>query len=67
MAKRYRTNNELQNITQKTKGRGTRTRLKTEDELRFRRRVGSSISTCGVCRVTLVTNTKIRNEERIGL
>ena len=35
MAKRKRTNNDIQNITQKTKDRATQTPLKTEDELRY--------------------------------
>ena len=51
MAKGKGTNNDLQNITQKTKDRVTRTPLKTG-------RVNSSCSTSGTRRVTLVTNTK---------
>jgi hypothetical protein len=44
--KKYkRTNNNLQNITYKTKDRVTRTTLKTEDELRCSGRVSSSCST----------------------
>jgi hypothetical protein len=35
MAKRKRTNNDIQNITKKTKDRATRTPLKTGDELRY--------------------------------
>jgi len=35
MDKRKRTNNDIQNITQKTKDRATRTTLKTGDELRY--------------------------------
>jgi 4-diphosphocytidyl-2C-methyl-D-erythritol kinase len=50
------TNNDLQNITHKTKDRVTRTLLKTEGELRSSGRVSSSSSTSGTCRVTLVTN-----------
>jgi hypothetical protein len=45
-----RTNNDLQNITQKTKGRATRTPLKSGgggEELRSDGRVSSSHSTCG--------------------
>ena len=37
-----RTNNDLQNITHKTKDRVTRTRLKTEGERRCFGRVGNS-------------------------
>jgi hypothetical protein len=51
MAKRKRTkghNNDLQNITQKTKDRATRTPIKTiEGDLRCSGRVGSSCTTCG--------------------
>jgi hypothetical protein len=43
MAKR--TNNDLQNITQKTKDRATRTPLKTMGELMCSRRVSSFCST----------------------
>jgi hypothetical protein len=44
--KKYkRTNNNLQNITYKTKDRVTRTTLKTGDELRCSGRVSSSCST----------------------
>jgi len=39
MAKRKRTNNDLQNITHKTKDRVTRTPLKTRGELRCSRSV----------------------------
>ena len=42
MAKRKRTNNDLQNTTQKTKNRATRTPLKTEGERRCCGRVSSS-------------------------
>jgi len=41
--------------THKTKDRVTRTPLKTGGELRCSGRVGSSCSTSGTCRVTLVT------------
>jgi hypothetical protein len=53
-----RTNNDLQNITYKTKDRVTRTLLKTEGELRCSGRVSSSCSASGTHRVTLVTNSK---------
>jgi hypothetical protein len=49
-----RTNNDLQNITHKTKERVTRTPLKTEGELRCSGRVGSSCSTDVTGRVNLV-------------
>ena len=49
-----KTNNDLQlqNITQKTKDRATRTPLKTGGELRCYRRVSSSCSTCDTRRAT---------------
>ena len=53
------TNIYLQNLTQKTKDRTIRTPLKTESELRSAGRVGSSCSTCGTCRIPLVTNPMI--------
>jgi hypothetical protein len=62
MAKRNRTNNDIQNTTQKTKD--TRTPLKTGDELWCSGRVGSSCSTSGTCLVAPVTNPVISNEER---
>jgi hypothetical protein len=44
--KKYKgTNNDLQNITHKSKDRVTRTPLKTKNELRCSGRVGSSCST----------------------
>ena len=52
MTKWKSTTNELQNTTQKTKDRATRTPLKTGDEHRCSGRVGSSCSTCGTCCVT---------------
>ena len=48
--------------THKTKDRVTRTPLKTEGELRCSRRVNSSCSTSGICRVILVTNLVICRE-----
>ena len=53
---------DLQNITQKTKARATRTPLITGGELRCSGWVASSCATCCTCSVTLVTN-----EERTGL
>jgi hypothetical protein len=44
MAKRKRTNNDLQNTVLKTKYRAIRTPLKTESELRCPERVSSSCS-----------------------
>jgi hypothetical protein len=44
--KNKRTNNDLQNITHKTKDRVTRTTLKTGGELGYFGRVSSSCSTC---------------------
>jgi len=48
-----RTNNDLQNITQKTKDRVTRTPLKTGGELGCSGWVSSSCSTRGTRRITL--------------
>ena len=59
ITKRKRTNNDLQNITHKTKERATRTPLKTGDELRWSRWVSNSCSTGGTRHVTLVTNLVI--------
>ena len=56
MTKRKRTNNALQNNTQKNKDRATRKPLKTRGEHRCSEMVGSSCSTSGIRRVTLVTN-----------
>ena len=50
-----RANSGLQNITQKTRDRGTRTLLKTGGELRCSGQVGGSFITCGSRRDTLVT------------
>jgi hypothetical protein len=47
MEKNKRTDNDLQNITQKTKGRTKRTPLQTENELRSYGKVSSSCFTCG--------------------
>jgi hypothetical protein len=55
-----RTNNDLQNITHKTKDRVTRTPLKTGGELRCSGRVSSSCSTSGTRCVNLVTNEVIK-------
>ena len=47
--KGQRTNNDLQNTTQKTKDRVTRTPLKTGSKLKCSERVSSSCSTSGTC------------------
>ena len=58
--KKYkRTNNDLQNITHKTKDRLTRTPLKTGGEIRCSGGMSSSFSTSGTHRVNLVTNLVI--------
>ena len=57
-----RTNNDLQNTTQKTSIRATRTPLKTGGELRCSGRVGSSCSTSDSRRVTLVTKPVVSHE-----
>ena len=54
MVKRKRTNNDLQNTTQKTKDRVIRIPLKTRGELMWSGRVGSSCYTCSIHRVTLL-------------
>ena len=54
MAKRKRTNNDLQNTTQKTKDWATRTQLKTEAWTRVLRKGSISCSTCGTRHVTFV-------------
>ena len=54
--KEKKTNNDPQNITQKTKGWATQTPLKTGDELRCFRWVSSSCSTYGTHRVNVVTS-----------
>jgi len=56
MTKGKRINNDLQNTTQKTKGRATRTSLNTGIELDCIGRVCSSCSTSGTRRVTLTTS-----------
>jgi len=64
MAKRKKdkgTNNDLQNITQKTKG-ATRTPLKTGGEFKCSGWMGGSFSTFGTRCVTLVTNPVIRDD-----
>ena len=57
-----RTNNDLQNITQKGKDRAARTPIKAGDELGCPGRENSSCSTCGTRRVILVTNPVISHE-----
>ena len=59
MTKLKSTNNDLQNITHKTKDRVARTALTTGDEPG---RVSSSCSTSGTRRVNLVTNPVISQE-----
>ena len=51
-----RTNNDLQNITLKTKDPAKRTTLEPRDKLRSSGRVNSSCSTSGTHSLTLVTN-----------
>ena len=55
-------NNNLQNITQKTKDRATRTPLKTGGDLRCSGRVSSFGSTCDIRCATLITNPVISHE-----
>ena len=56
------TNNDLQNITHKTKNRVTRTPLKTGGELRCSGMVSSSCCTSGTRRVCIVfTYLKIQD------
>ena len=62
MAKIKRTNNYLQNTTQKTKDPETRTSLKPGDELKCFGSVSSSCFTCDTRRVTLVTHQVISHE-----
>jgi hypothetical protein len=50
-----KTNNHLQNTTQKTKDRATLIQLNTGGELRYSGRVSSSCSTCSTNHVTLLT------------
>ena len=58
-----RTNNDLQNTTQKTKDRATRTPLKTGGELMmWSGKVSSSCSTSVTRRVAPVTNLVISHE-----
>jgi hypothetical protein len=55
--KGIRTNNNLQNITEKIKDPATRTSLKTGGELWWYGSLSRSCCyTCGTCRVTLVTS-----------
>jgi len=58
MAKRKRTNNDLQNTTQKTKDLATI----TGGNLRYSGKVSSSCSTSGTRRVAQVTNPVISHE-----
>ena len=66
MKKYKRPNNDLQNNTNKTKDRVTRTPLKPGGELRCSGRESSSCSISGTHRVTLVTNPVINHEMRKG-
>ena len=54
--KNKRTNNDLQNTTQKTNDRATINPLKIVGELRCSGKVISSCFPSGICYVTLVTN-----------
>jgi hypothetical protein len=67
MTKEKRTNNDLQNIMQKTKDRASRTALKIGDELRYWGRVSSSCSTSGTRHATLVTNPVITIFARLSI
>jgi hypothetical protein len=60
MAKR--TNNDLQNISQNTKDRVTRSTLKTGGELVCSGRVSCSCPTSGTCHIILVRNLVISHE-----
>jgi hypothetical protein len=62
MPEEKKTNNNLQNTTQKTKDRARQTSLKTRGEPRGSRRVGSSCSTSGTRCITLVTNLVMSHE-----
>ena len=57
MVKRKRTNNNLQNTTQKSKALATQIPLKTGDEHSCFGRVRISCSTSDTRRVTLVSNS----------
>ena len=52
--KEKRTNNDVQNTTQKIKDRAIRTSLKSGDELRCSGRVSNSCSTCDNSSVTVI-------------
>ena len=56
------TNNDIQNITEKTKDRVTRTPLKTGGELMCSGRVSSSCFISDIRRAILVTNLVMNNE-----
>jgi len=55
-------NNDLQNITKKTKDWATRTPINTGDELGTSAKISSSRPTSGTRRVTIVTNSVISHE-----
>ena len=59
-----RTNNDIQNNTEKTKDWTIWTQLKTGVELRYSGRINSSCFTSGTRRVTLVKLTMISSEKR---
>jgi hypothetical protein len=61
--KNKRTNNDLQNITQKTKDRTTRTKIKTGCEVRCSGKESRSCFTCGARRGTLIRNPVISHEK----
>ena len=61
--KRKTTNNDLQNITQKTKDRATRTTVKIRDESMYSGPVCSSRSTIGTRHVIVVANPVISHEK----
>ena len=62
--KNKRTNNDLQNITDKTKDQVTRTPLNTWAGFRCSGRLSSSCSTSDTRRVNLATNHVINHERR---
>ena len=64
MAKRKRTNNDLQNITHKTKDQATRIQLKTQV---FRKDKQFLLHTWHPLLLLLKTRWKVMNEDRFGL
>ena len=57
-----RTNNDLQNTTQKTTDRATGTPLKSVGQLSCSWRISSSCSTCGARNLTLVTDSVVSHK-----